>query len=108
MPTRFTFKARTGGLQQCSLSVLAAILLAAAQATPVLAAGSAEQPARSLGNYRFSIAQQPLVSALNAFTAITGWQVGLPAELGQAVASPGVQEHCRRKQLWNACWSAPT
>lgn len=92
MPTRFTSKTRTGGLQQCTLSLLtAAILLAGAQATPVLAAGSAEQPARSLGNYSFSIAQQPLVSALNAFTSITGWQVGLPAELGQGVASPGVR-----------------
>src|SRR5450830_405141 len=92
MPTRFTSKTRTNGLQQCTLSLLtAAILLAGAHATPVLAAGSAEQPARSLGNYSFSIAQQPLVSALNAFTSITGWQVGLPAELGQGVASPGVR-----------------
>ncbi|MDC6711435.1 STN domain-containing protein, partial [Leclercia adecarboxylata] len=35
--------------------------------------------------------QQPLVSALNAFTSVTGWQVGLPAELGQGVSSPGVR-----------------
>ncbi|WP_017906194.1 TonB-dependent receptor [Pseudomonas asplenii] len=92
MPTRFTSKARSGGLQQCTLSLLtAAVLLAGAQATPVLAATSATQPTRSLGNYNFTIAQQPLVSALNAFTAVTGWQVGLPAELGQGVASPGVR-----------------
>ncbi|NWB31597.1 TonB-dependent receptor [Pseudomonas gingeri] len=92
MPTRFTPKARSGGLQQCTLSLLTvAVLLAGAQATPVLAATSAEQPARSLGNYNFAIAQQPLVSALNAFTTVTGWQVGLPAELGQGVASPGVR-----------------
>ncbi|WP_416772050.1 TonB-dependent receptor [Pseudomonas sp. RHF3.3-3] len=91
MPTRFTSKARSGGLQQCTLSLLtAAMLLAGAQATPVLAASGATQPARSLANYNFAIAQQPLVSALNAFTAVTGWQVGLPAELGQGVASPGV------------------
>ncbi len=32
-----------------------------------------------------------MVSALNAFTAVTGWQVGLPAELGQGVSSPGVR-----------------
>ena len=71
------------------LSLLtAAILLASA---PVMAATAAEPVARSHGNYSFSIEQQPLVSALNAFTAVTGWQVGLPAELGQGVSSPGVR-----------------
>lgn len=77
--------------RSCSpvLSVLtAAILLAGA---PAMAATAAEPAARSYGNYTFSIEQQPLVSALNAFTAVTGWQVGLPAELGQGVSSPGVQ-----------------
>ncbi|WPN22649.1 TonB-dependent receptor [Pseudomonas marginalis] len=70
------------------LSLLtAAILLAAA---PVMTATAAEPAPRSHGNYTFSIEQQPLVSALNAFTAVTGWQVGLPAELGQGVSSPGV------------------
>ncbi len=68
-----------------------AVLLAGAQATPVLAATGNPKPAHSLGNYNFSIAQQPLVSALNAFTSVTGWQIGLPAELGQGVASPGVR-----------------
>ena len=71
------------------LSLLtAAILLASA---PVMAATAAEPAARSHGNYSFSIEQQPLVSALNAFTSVTGWQVGLPAELGQGVSSPGVR-----------------
>lgn len=70
------------------LSLLtAAILLAAA---PVMTATAAEPAPRSHGNYTFSIEQQPLVSALNAFTAVIGWQVGLPAELGQGVSSPGV------------------
>ncbi len=92
MPTRFTSKAGSGGLQQCTLSLLTvAVLLAGAQATPVLAATGNPKPAHSLGNYNFSIAQQPLVSALNAFTSVTGWQIGLPAELGQGVASPGVR-----------------
>ncbi|NWD90330.1 TonB-dependent receptor, partial [Pseudomonas sp. K5002] len=50
-----------------------------------------EPASRSQGNYSFSIEQQSLVSALNAFTAVTGWQVGLPAELGQGVSSPGVR-----------------
>lgn len=72
------------------LSLLtAAILLAGA---PVMSASAAEPAARSHANYTFSIEQQPLVSALNAFTAVTGWQVGLPAELGQGVSSPGVRE----------------
>lgn len=66
----------------------AAILLAGA---PVMAATAAEPATRSQGTYSFSIEQQSLVSALNAFTAVTGWQVGLPAELGQGVSSPGVR-----------------
>ncbi|WP_332846455.1 TonB-dependent receptor [Pseudomonas lactucae] len=69
------------------LSLLtAAILLAGA---PLMTASAAEPATHSHGNYTFSIEQQPLVSALNAFTAVTGWQVGLPAELGQGVSSPG-------------------
>lgn len=79
-------------LQSCTLSLLtAAILLAGAQATPAMAATAPAQSSSSMGNYHFAIAQQPLVSALNAFTAVTGWQVGLPAELGAGVASPGVR-----------------
>ncbi|OPA85599.1 TonB-dependent receptor [Pseudomonas fluorescens] len=71
------------------LSLLtAAILLAGA---PLMTASAAEPATHSHGNYTFSIEQQPLVSALNAFTAVTGWQVGLPAELGQGVSSPGAR-----------------
>ncbi|MDH2081807.1 TonB-dependent receptor [Pseudomonas atacamensis] len=70
------------------LSLLTAAILMAGTA-PLLAA--AEQPTRNMGDYAFAIGQQPLVSALNAFTAVTGWQVGLPAELGQNVSSPGVR-----------------
>ncbi|MBC3301670.1 TonB-dependent hemoglobin/transferrin/lactoferrin family receptor [Pseudomonas sp. SWRI18] len=71
------------------LSLLAATLLLAG--VPVMTASAAEPAPRSHGNYTFSIEQQPLVSALNAFTTVTGWQVGLPAELGQGVSSPGVR-----------------
>ena len=71
------------------LSLLTAAILLAG--SPVMAATAAEPAARSHGNYSFSIEQQPLVSALNAFTSVTGWQVGLPAELGQGVSSPGVR-----------------
>ncbi|QHF46675.1 TonB-dependent receptor [Pseudomonas sp. S35] len=71
------------------LSLLTAAILLAG--VPVMAATAAEPVSRSQGNYNFSIEQQPLVSALNAFTAVTGWQVGLPAELGQGVSSPGAR-----------------
>ncbi|MBD9614992.1 TonB-dependent hemoglobin/transferrin/lactoferrin family receptor [Pseudomonas sp. PDM02] len=72
------------------LSLLTAAILMAGSA-PLMAATAAEQPTRNMGDYAFAIPQQSLVSALNAFTAVTGWQVGLPAELGQGVASPGVR-----------------
>ena len=56
----------------------------------------ADQPAASasttrMGDYRFSIHQQPLVSAINTFSQVTGWQVGFNAQLADGVASPGVQ-----------------
>lgn len=41
-------------------------------------------------NYDFNITRQPLVSAINAFSTATGWQVGLPAQLAEGVTSPGV------------------
>lgn len=72
------------------LSLLTAAILMAGSA-PLMAATAAEQPSRNMGDYSFAIAQQPLVSALNAFTTVTGWQVGLPAELAEGVASPGVR-----------------
>ena len=85
MPTRFNSRtssnARKGGLQQCTLSLLtAAMLLAGVQAAPVLAATDEQPATRSVGNYKFAISQQPLASALNDFSAVTGWQVGLPAK----------------------------
>lgn len=71
------------------LSLLTAAILMAGTA-PLMAA-TAEQPSRNMGDYSFAIAPQSLVSALNAFTAVTGWQVGLSAELAEGVASPGVR-----------------
>jgi hemoglobin/transferrin/lactoferrin receptor protein len=56
-----------------------------------MAATAVEQPARKMGDYAFTIAPQSLVSALNAFTAVTGWQVGFSAELAQGMNSPGVR-----------------
>ncbi|MGZ7458460.1 TonB-dependent receptor [Pseudomonas sp. Ma2-10] len=72
------------------LSLLTAAILMAGSAQ-LCAATPAEQPTRNMGDYSFAIPQQSLVSALNAFTAVTGWQVGLPAELAEGVASPGVR-----------------
>ncbi|MEB2516805.1 TonB-dependent receptor [Pseudomonas sp. YuFO20] len=72
------------------LSLLTAAILMAGTA-PVMAATAAEQPSRKMGDYAFTIAPQPLVSALNAFTAVTGWQVGFSAELAQGMSSPGVR-----------------
>ncbi|WP_219095475.1 TonB-dependent receptor [Pseudomonas sp. UMAB-40] len=72
------------------LSLLTAAILMAG-AAPLMAATAAGQPTRNMGDYSFAIPQQSLVSALNAFTAVTGWQVGLPAELADGVASPGVR-----------------
>src|SRR5450830_300327 len=86
MSSRFNRRSSSPVLSLLSL-LTAAILLAG---TPVMVA-AAEPTARSHGDYSFSIEQQPLVAALNAFTAVTGWQVGLPAELGQGVSSPGVR-----------------
>nr|WP_180203175.1 TonB-dependent receptor [Pseudomonas sp. SbOxS1]NYU02818.1 TonB-dependent hemoglobin/transferrin/lactoferrin family receptor [Pseudomonas sp. SbOxS1] len=72
------------------LSLLTAAILMAGTA-PVMAATASEQTARKMGDYAFTIAPQPLVSALNSFTAVTGWQVGFSAELAQGIDSPGVR-----------------
>jgi len=76
---------------QFHYSVLTAALLLAT----LPAVGSASEPtltsARNSVDHAFSIAQQPLASALNGFSTTTGWQVGLPAELAQNVTSPGAR-----------------
>lgn len=74
----------------CVLSLLTAAILMAG-AVPVMAATAPEQSARKMGDYAFAIAPQSLVSALNSFTAVTGWQVGFSAELAQGMDSPGVR-----------------
>ncbi|EJN30854.1 TonB-dependent hemoglobin/transferrin/lactoferrin receptor family protein [Pseudomonas sp. GM78] len=72
------------------LSLLTAAILMAGTA-PVMAATPADAPSRNMGDYSFAIPQQSLVSALNAFTTVTGWQVGFSAELAQGIDSPGVR-----------------
>lgn len=71
-----------------ALSLLTvAVFCAGLHAAPVSAA---DQSARVAGSYAFSIKQQQLVSALNEFSKITGWQVGMSADLANNVTSPGV------------------
>ncbi|QPN44531.1 TonB-dependent hemoglobin/transferrin/lactoferrin family receptor [Priestia aryabhattai] len=78
---------RTGQLSLLTLALLAS----GACCLPALAAEPAHATSPRMGDYRFSIAQQPLVEAINAFSQVTGWQVGFSAELADGVASPGVR-----------------
>ncbi|MEN5110153.1 TonB-dependent receptor [Pseudomonas sp. TWI672] len=78
---------RTGQLSLLTLALLAS----GTCGLPALAAEPAHATSPRMGDYRFSIAQQPLVEAINAFSQVTGWQVGFSAELADGVASPGVR-----------------
>ncbi|MBP2260727.1 hemoglobin/transferrin/lactoferrin receptor protein [Pseudomonas hunanensis] len=74
------------------MSLLSLALLASgACSLPALAVEPAQASSPRMGDYRFAIAQQPLVSAINAFSEVTGWQVGFNADVANAVSSPGVQ-----------------
>ena len=76
-------------LSTASLSLLA---LSIACAGLPLAHAAEQSPAaqqQSQSGYRFAIERQPLVSALNAFSDVTGWQIGLPAQLADGIDSPG-------------------
>ncbi|MFT0868648.1 TonB-dependent receptor [Pseudomonas sp. CAM1A] len=75
---------------QLSLLTLA-LLASGACSLPALAVEPTQASSPRMGDYRFAIAQQPLVEAINAFSQVTGWQVGFSAELADGVASPGVQ-----------------
>ncbi|QXH45940.1 TonB-dependent hemoglobin/transferrin/lactoferrin family receptor [Pseudomonas xanthosomatis] len=87
-PTRPSTSPRRRG--QLSLLTLA-LLASGACGLPAMAAEPAQASSPRMGDYRFAIAQQPLVAAINAFSQVTGWQVGFSAELAEGVASPGVQ-----------------
>lgn len=82
-----TLPRRTGQLSLLTLALLAS----GACSLPALATEPAQASSPRMGDYRFSIVQQPLVEAINAFSQVTGWQVGFSAELAEGVASPGVQ-----------------
>ncbi|MBV4504832.1 TonB-dependent hemoglobin/transferrin/lactoferrin family receptor [Pseudomonas sp. BW13M1] len=91
MPTGQT-RPSTSSRRRGQLSLLTLALLASgACSLPALAVEPAQASSPRMGDYRFAIAQQPLVEAINAFSKVTGWQVGFSAELADGVASPGVQ-----------------
>lgn len=76
-------------LSTASLSLLA---LSISCASLPLAYASERAPSgeqQRQAGYTFAIERQPLVSALNTFSEVTGWQVGLPAELAKNIDSPG-------------------
>ncbi|WDY57058.1 TonB-dependent receptor [Pseudomonas sp. PSKL.D1] len=82
-----TLPRRAGQLSLLTLALLAS----GAVSLPALAAEPAQASSPRMGDYRFNIAQQPLVEAINAFSQVTGWQVGFSAEVAEGVASPGVR-----------------
>lgn len=87
-----TRRQRSLRLSSASLSLLALSISCASLPMQAHAAEEsvvAEQ--RSQSGYRFAIERQPLVSALNAFSEVTGWQIGLPAQLADGIESPGTR-----------------
>jgi hemoglobin/transferrin/lactoferrin receptor protein len=80
------------GLQRFALSLLTlAVLTGATWSGAAHAANASEtSAARAAGTYSFAIAQQPLASALNEFSRVTGWQVGMTSDLANNVTSAGV------------------
>lgn len=92
----FTGKPAAAGLQKSALSLLALAVLAAASWPGVSNAATAHESdslstsVRSNGVHTFNITQQPLDSALNEFSRITGRHVGVSPRLANNVTSPGV------------------
>ncbi|AVO53291.1 TonB-dependent receptor [Ectopseudomonas mendocina] len=85
-----TRRQRSLRLSSASLSLLALSISCAS--LPLLAQaadGSLVAEQQSQSGYRFAIERQPLVAALNAFSEVTGWQIGLSAQLADGIESPG-------------------
>lgn len=61
-----------------------------ALAAPAKTDGQVAQASGQTAGQRFDIAPQGLVTALNAFSAASGWEVGFPAEVARGLSSPGV------------------
>ncbi|MEE3157222.1 MAG: TonB-dependent receptor, partial [Pseudomonadota bacterium] len=73
-----------------SLSLLALAISCAAVPQALAADAPASNLQQSQARYSFEIPAQPLVSALNAFSDISGWQVGLQADLAADLQSAPV------------------
>lgn len=78
---------RVGQLSLLTLAMLAGGVCS----LPALAVEPVQANSPRMGDYRFAIDQQPLAAALNAFSEVTGWQIGFSAALAQGVSSPGVR-----------------
>ncbi|MCF5446930.1 hypothetical protein GIV91_09475, partial [Pseudomonas syringae] len=76
MSSTFTPVARQRARLTLSLLTIA-VLGASLQLTNASAASESTHATRPAATYPFSISQQPLVSALNEFSRVTGWQVGM-------------------------------
>lgn len=76
------------GVLCAAVAVSATAVPATAEvSTPPAAAGDVAQ---AEGAYTFDIATQPLAGALDAFAAVTGWNIGATAEVTAGAMSPGV------------------
>ncbi|AWB07532.1 TonB-dependent siderophore receptor (plasmid) [Azospirillum humicireducens] len=65
-------------------------LAASAKSGGQVAQADGQASGAQMAGQRFDIAPQGLVTALNAFSAASGWEVGFPAEVARGVTSPGV------------------
>ncbi|ORC59757.1 TonB-dependent receptor [Pseudomonas floridensis] len=90
MSSTFTPAAHTRARLTLSLLTLA-VLTAGLPIAPANAASEDAQPTRAAGTYAFSIERQALVSALNEFSRVTGWQVGVSSDLTRDETSSGVR-----------------
>ena len=77
-------------LGQSSLLTLA-LLTSGLYGSSAMAELHAQPVPSPTGQSSFAIDQRPLASAIDAFTQVTGWQVGYPETLVAGVSSPGVQ-----------------
>lgn len=90
-----------------ALALACAFTLAAgglATAPPALSAGIGRQTAQAAETYDFDIAAQPLALALNAFSRVTGWEVGYataiaPDTRASAVSGSYTAEQALRRLL---------
>lgn len=81
----------TGPYRPTSAVCAFAVALACSPlAEEALAASALPDAPASGSHYRFAIEQQPLAAALNHFSQVTGWQIGMAAALSNGVSSPGV------------------